>query len=152
MAKKKNARQKAWYAFSRYIRHRDCLLTTGGTDYGICCTCGNTFPFERLQAGHFIPGRNNAILFDTRGVNAQCVGCNMYANGRQPKYHEWMIDHHGQEVIDELFHRARKSAQFKPYHYEDFIQTFKAWDNTILSGSLPDEEVFLEELQEIIGG
>jgi len=31
MAKKKNARQKAWYAFSCYIRHRDCLLTTGGT-------------------------------------------------------------------------------------------------------------------------
>ena len=147
---KKNERTKTWDVFSRYIRHRDGLLTTGDPEQAICVTCGSCMPFNRLHAGHFIPGRNNAILFDTRGVNAQCIGCNMFANGRQGPYYQWMLKTHGQDVINELFERATKTAQFKKFHYQEFRERFERWDAQVLAGSLPDEDEFLAELQEII--
>jgi len=71
-------KEKLWVLFSRYIRRRDCLITTGSTEYGECITCDGTFEFDQLQAGHFISGRHNANLFSERGVHAQCIKCNRY--------------------------------------------------------------------------
>ena len=98
------AKAKAWRAFSRYIRLRDAVLTTGTTEYSKCVTCGNTFSIERMHAGHFLPGRTNSILFDERGVHAQCIGCNIYADGRQAEYYLYMLDRYGREVVDDLAH------------------------------------------------
>lgn len=70
---KKTPKKKAWDAFSRYIRTRDCLKSTGDRNRGACVTCGRVFDFKKLQAGHFIPGRVNSILFDEQCVHAQCL-------------------------------------------------------------------------------
>ena len=67
--------------FSRYVRLRDCLLTTGSLEFGECISCGRTKPFNELDAGHFIP-KHNANYFSERGVNAQCQSCNRYHSGK----------------------------------------------------------------------
>ena len=110
--KKKSDYQKAkaahWKAFSRWIRLRDCLLTTGTIEHGRCVTCGKVLPFEKLQAGHFIPGRSAGILFEEQGVHAQCYGCNVPGRGRLPQYQLFMLKTYGQEVIDDLFDKSRR--------------------------------------------
>ena len=58
------AKNAAWKEFSRYIRLRDCIKTTGDTDAGICITCGKLIPYGNSQAGHFIAGRTNGVLFN----------------------------------------------------------------------------------------
>ena len=83
--------------FSKYIRTRDCIRTTGFADQGKCITCGKFFPFSELQAGHAIGGRNNSILFDEKLVNAQCRVCNHYGNGRYGDYSLWFIGKYGIE-------------------------------------------------------
>jgi hypothetical protein len=83
--------------FSKYIRLRDCLKTTGFPDQGRCVTCDKYFPYSELQAGHAIAGRNNSILFDEKLVNAQCRGCNGYGNGRYADYSLWFIKEYGQK-------------------------------------------------------
>ncbi len=87
MAKKPNlklAKAKAWKAFSIYIRTRDCLRFSGDPELGKCVTCNKAFPFKSLQAGHFISGRTNSVLFDERLVYSQCLtaesNINMYGN------------------------------------------------------------------------
>jgi len=104
-------KDKTWRAFSRMIRTRDCLATTGSEEFGRCCTCGGTFPFKDLQAGHFIPGRANSILFDERGVHAQCRGCNVFGGGQPALYEQFMQQAYGLDVIAEL--RAARSDHKK---------------------------------------
>ena len=84
MAKKKKGslswwKQKAWDQFSLYVRVRDALRTTGDIHDCVCCSCGRVKPaFGRgcIQAGHFIPGRKNSVLFSEVGVHGQCSWCN----------------------------------------------------------------------------
>ena len=57
-------KKKLWTLFSKYIRLRD-------SDYrGICscCTCGIKKHYKEMQAGHFLPGRRNSILFLHREI------------------------------------------------------------------------------------
>ena len=41
-------KKAVWTIFSRYIRLRDCILTTGSTKYGECISSVNK-PFELTQ-------------------------------------------------------------------------------------------------------
>lgn len=93
-------KKKAWGAFSKYVRTRDCIATTGTTLAGLCITCGKRFNFNVLHAGHFIAGRGNAILFNRKFVNIQCYHCNIFHNGRFDIYRAAMIYRHGEAFVD----------------------------------------------------
>ncbi len=80
---KKQMKDKAWQSFSRYIRLRDCILTTGTKDEGVCFTCKDRLPINKLQAGHLVDGRTDAVLFDENNVKAQCYACNVAKHGKQ---------------------------------------------------------------------
>lgn len=85
--------------FSMYIRMRDCFAATGTLDKGICCTCGRPYPIKKLQAGHFIPGRMDSILFEPTCVHAQCYRCNMRRQGEWVKYYRFMQKKYGDAHI-----------------------------------------------------
>ena len=97
--KKKSLKKLAWEAFSRYIRLRDCINTTGSPDFGYCITCREAFPYSKLQAGHYIPGRGNAVLFDEDGVNAQCTQCNIFKHGDPITYREVLVEKFGEDFV-----------------------------------------------------
>ncbi len=96
------SKNKAWREFSRFIRIRDCIATTGDTDNGICCTCSKLIPFKQSQAGHFIAGRTNALLFDEDIVHLQCYACNVCNHGEQLEYYYYMKRHYSEEQILEM--------------------------------------------------
>lgn len=102
----------AWVSFSRFIRTRDCLATTGDVDFGICCTCKKRKHFKDLQAGHFIPGRGSAILFEETCVSAQCAACNKWKNGNVIEYTPFMQEKYGQKEIDRLYALARTTRKY----------------------------------------
>lgn len=103
-------KKKLWKIFSIYIRMRDCLKTTGTTTHGLCCTCGADKPISQLQAGHFIPGRADSILFDPSGVHAQCYRCNIKRQGEWLKYFRFMEKKYGREFVLELMDRSEKEC------------------------------------------
>jgi hypothetical protein len=122
-------KQEAWVAFSKYIRIRDSLATTGTTDRCVCITCGKTVPSFRtadggnsLQAGHAIDKRTNNILFDEDIVNGQCSLCNSTygGNGRYAEYASVIIGRHGKEWWDEKVRTARLPAKM-PWRAPDLI-------------------------------
>lgn len=104
-------KKKAWKAFSDYIRLRDCLKTTGTPDYCICITCkergdSSWKPYSKIQAGHAVGGRSNAILFHEEIVNGQCGYCNqkppMGLGGDYGNYAIALIKIHGINKVQEL--------------------------------------------------
>lgn len=127
---RQKAKDRAWDAFSRYIRTRDCLRFTGDPTEGMCVTCKRYYPYPQLQAGHFISGRGNAVLFDERLVYSQCVGCNgnppYGKGGNYVEYFRFMLDEVGLEKIDEF--RALKSTT-KQYKIHDFEELEKEFNN-----------------------
>lgn len=119
MAKKLTpAKNKAWNSFSKFIRTRDCLKTTGTPDEGVCVTCPRKYPFKQLQAGHFIAGRTNSILFDEEATHAQCYGCNVGRGGAHVEYFIFMEDTYGREKIDELRRKKSETVIYKAHDYE----------------------------------
>lgn len=127
------AKEKAWKQFSTYIRTRDCLETTKGLREGVCCTCQRRYPFEALQAGHFIDGRNNAVLFSEQGVHAQCSGCNLFLHGNKLKYWVFMENKYGREVIDELIRESHTTIKRRAFDYDDLCLQFQEKTEALLA-------------------
>lgn len=110
---KTKLKKAAWDSFSRYIRVRDCLKTTGTTEGGACYTCGNLVEYRHSQAGHFIPGRNYAVLFDERQVHLQDAGCNVYKHGNWPAYYKHMVQEYGEAAVREMIDKSSTTVQMK---------------------------------------
>lgn len=114
-----SVKKKAWNAFSLYVRTRDCLLTTGCASFGLCITCGKRYHIKLLQAGHFVPGRHNAVLFSEEGTHAQCYNCNINLRGNTLKYRHKIVEIYGvgyDEVLEKL---SEEIVQFK---YNDYVE------------------------------
>jgi hypothetical protein len=120
MTKTKNTvkywKKKCWDLFSEVIRYRDCQEEG---NYGQCITCGERKHFSELQAGHFIPGRHNSVLFDLRNCHSQCMRCNVFLKGNPIKYYRFMLDVYGKDVIDELDKLDGETKQFKVWQLKE---------------------------------
>jgi len=118
-------KRKTWIACSKYVRTRDCLKTTGSPEYGRCYTCGKSHPFRNLDAGHFLAGRYNAVLFDVRGVHAQCTYCNHKLEGNRLEYLKAMIRDYGQEVVDDLLRLNKTTRKYTVAELAELEAEFK---------------------------
>jgi len=125
-------KRKTWDACSKYVRTRDCLKTTGNPEYGRCYTCGAGRQFKQLQAGHFIPGRRNSILFDTRGIHAQCTRCNYMREGATLEYLDQMLVDHGQEVVDDLRQLDKQTRKYTVAELAELEAEFKRMTESLL--------------------
>ena len=126
--KKKNlakVKKDVWDIFSRYIRMRDCLETTGCSSWGLCITCHKRIHFKLLQAGHFIPGRHNANLFSERGTHAQCYNCNINLKGATLEYRRQIIKLYGDGTDTELEEEANKIRKFTIPELEELKANLK---------------------------
>jgi len=129
-----SAKTKAWDAFSLYIRTRDCIRFTGDPEQGMCVTCKNPFPRTKLQAGHFVAGRGNAVLFNEQIVYSQCGYCNqkppMGLGGNYAAYTLFMFDEgYSREEIEGFL--ALKGTT-KQYKLHDFIEIEKEYKQKLL--------------------
>lgn len=135
---RQKAKDRAWEAFSIYIRTRDCLRFTGDPEEGMCITCKRFYPFKKLQAGHFISGRGNAVLFDERLVYSQCVGCNgnppYGKGGNYVEYFRFMLDEVGLEKIDEFRQLKNTTKQYKTHDFEQIELLYKEKVRNLIDG------------------
>lgn len=112
---KTKLKKEAWASFSRYIRARDCLKTTGSLEGGLCFSCGAYTEYRHLHAGHFIPGRHYSVLFDERQVRGQCFVCNIRRNGNWTGFYKHMVEIYGEAVIREMIDVAEQVVQVKDF-------------------------------------
>lgn len=96
----KTPKEKAWEAFSHYIRVKGCLETTGLAFIGTCFTCGRRCHINYLQAGHCFAGRRNARLFDILTVKQQCRDCNMINRKAPARFKKKMVKIYDEEWVE----------------------------------------------------
>ena len=121
---KKTIKDKAWRPFSKYIRLRDALKTTGTLTHVKCITCGKLLSISFCDAGHFVSRRYNATLFDERNVNTQCRYCNRFLDGNLLEYRRQIIKKYGEGVDVEL---EDKATEIKRYSIEDLTNIAKEY-------------------------
>jgi len=116
-------RQKklTWKTFSEYIRKRDADWKGDCT----CVTCGVVKPIKEMQAGHFIQGRHNSILFDERNVHTQCYSCNVMKYGNSLKYYRFMESKYGEKIILELEEKDTEKKSFTVEELKGLREEFK---------------------------
>lgn len=105
-------KSKVWDIFSKYIRMRDCLRTKGNLDWGNCITCGTMINRKDGDAGHFIQGRRNSILFSEKCVHLQCRRCNRFLGGEPLKYRRAIIKLYGEGIDIELEDLGMETKKF----------------------------------------
>lgn len=146
------AKKKAWEQFSLFVRLRDSLLTVGNTTQCACVTCGNIYPTlgrSCIQAGHFIPGRKNAVLFHEDLVHGQCHICNMWRKGDWVTYERKMIEMYGREKVEEFKLLADVTIKYTVTELQEIEAKYKAKVEDILThGLLSDTMKGLHERQE----
>lgn len=123
--KRAKARADEW--FSKFIRLRDCLETTGTPEYGLCRTCRARKAFEELHNGHYIPGRYDSIRFREDVGHIQCNRCNgkQFLNGNMVAYTPFMVRRYGQEHVNRLWQIARETVQYKSTDYREFAKFWR---------------------------
>lgn len=131
-------KKKAWKTFSLYIRTRDCLKSTGYPDRGTCITCKREYDIHGgAQAGHFIAGRGNSLLFDERNCHLQCYGCNVGKNGAYVEYFIFMEETYGREVIDEIRALRHMSRKFTKEELDTIEEIYRCkYEELIEEGGL----------------
>lgn len=129
MAKSKDAKywkKKAEKMLSLYIRTKECLETTGLPFVGVCFTCERRFHIKVLDAGHFVSGRRNAVLFEENGVHIQCsLWCNQIKHGNPKIYKKKMIARYGEEEVERLEQLKHKVIQDKDMNFEEIYNKYK---------------------------
>lgn len=117
------ARSNAAKWFAKYIRLRDCL-DSGGVE-GECITCGKPLPIEKLQCGHFLPGRRDPIAFDERNAAAQCYQDNVRKQGMWPEFELATIERWGEGItayLKHAYHNPEKWTAEKYRHVSDYYR------------------------------
>ena len=118
-------KKRLWTLFSLYIRTRDCLKTTGTLSRGKCITCGKEYEISQLQAGHFIAGRSNSVLFDEKGVFAQCYACNVGLHGNILEYRRKIIEMYGPCSDEKMEADSKLTRKFTVWELDEMIRLYR---------------------------
>ena len=114
----KTERDKASEDMMHFIRVMRCLETTGLAFVGICFTCDRRFHIGYLDAGHFISGRRNAVLFDIMCIRLQCNYCNVTMHSQPKIYKAKMIKLYGEQWVEERKRRAKRVIKDNQIDYK----------------------------------
>lgn len=121
---RKNLIKKLDTIFSKYIRQRDA----DKEGYCRCCTCGQSYHWTKIQAGHFISRKHYATRWDVDNVHAQCMACNVFKYGEQYKYSLYL----GETLASELYLESKKTVKFTDIEIKEMIDMYKEKCRTFL--------------------
>lgn len=94
--------------------------------YNACVTCKVIKHWKELQAGHFLPGRGNAVLFSEEGVWPQCYHCNVGLKGDWPRYYEFIKGKYGVERVNQMIQESRIPVKYSITDYQAIEERYKA--------------------------
>lgn len=113
-------KRKAWSLFSHFVR----ISETDRNGLVECYTCGDVMYWKAMQAGHAIPGRHNAVLYDEEIVKVQCVACNIFKRGNYPIFTTRLIKTHGMEWWEAKLANSRKTVKYTRTDIQGIIDKY----------------------------
>jgi len=132
---RKKLKAKAWKACSDYIRYRECLETTGDPDLGVCCSCGRVKVKKELDAGHYIQGRKDNVLFVDELIHIQCQYCNRRLGGNYLEYRKYMVKRYGEKKVERFEDIKWIKSSLSIFDLKALLQDYKE-KLSVLKGKL----------------
>lgn len=81
--------------------------------------------WKDAHAGHALPGRHNAVLFDEEIVRPQCPRDNLFMGGRYEIFAAKLIRENGLKWFEEKLSGARQVVKLTRSDLEGIIITYK---------------------------
>ncbi|MDH4129294.1 MAG: recombination protein NinG [Spirochaetota bacterium] len=116
----KQLKTTCWIFCSEYNRRKD----TDEFGYGKCCTCNKRLHYKDGDAGHFMAGRVNSVLFYNKGIHLQCKKCNMN-QGEQYLYAKFIENRYGAEEVKKQEFLRHQTKKISKQEYFDMIEWYK---------------------------
>lgn len=118
---KKKAKDKAWKAFSEWVRR------SSADQFGFvkCYTCYTRTEWKFSDAGHWVEGHSNAVYINPEYVRVQCQSCNRFHGGRQGEFRDRLRKELGDEKVDQLLIDSKKTLKLSIFDYENLEQYYK---------------------------
>lgn len=123
---RKYQEQQTWKAFSKYIRARDAIRTTGTLARVVCFTCGNELETAASQAGHIISRSYSNALLNPNVVFAQCTHCNYAREGNHVLGFLNLVELVGYEKAQRIVYSSMipKSPSYTQLDLEDMEDSY----------------------------
>lgn len=102
--------------FSKYVR----LSNADNRGFCNCITCGKSFHWKKIQAGHFMSRKHYSTRWELDNVHPQCVACNVYRAGEQYKYSVALGAHRSEE----LYIKSNQIVKFKDFELQEMIDKY----------------------------
>lgn len=112
---------KADKLFSEYIRRRFAEFD----GFVSCFTCGVKKHWKEQQAGHFASRRHMSTRFDYKNVQVQCQACNIWNQGQQWKFGQYLDLTYGHGTAEELMQKSKEINKMSRIDYEILIEEIK---------------------------
>lgn len=103
--------------FSKYIRTK-----YSKNDMVSCYTCGVTKSINEMQCGHFISRLYLATRFDEDNCRPQCVGCNVFGNGKPVQFANRL---ESEGICTKTLYKKAQGI-IKDFPYVKLIEEYKA--------------------------
>jgi len=87
-----------------------------------CYTCGKV---GTLQNGHFVPRQYLATRWDENNCRPQCVGCNIFGNGKPLDFEERLKKDLGDDFVEEMKLTRHQSLKLDRHWYTAEIEKYK---------------------------
>ena len=104
----------------------DKLWSQAVRSKGYCELCGRKPPEVVLHAHHIFSRRHYSTRWDVLNGVCLCNGCHLYkAHKDIQEFSDWIIEHCGNEHIDNLRHKAHTTADFTKEEKLEMIENLK---------------------------
>lgn len=107
--------------FSEYIR----LKHADHSGNCKCITCGKTFHYKNIDAGHFVSRRFLIVRFDELNVHPQCKYCNRFLNGLAYEYGKAIDMLYGKGTADRLVSLSKQTIKVENQELEEKYLFYK---------------------------
>lgn len=97
--------------------------------YVQCYTCGVTKPISEMQCGHFISRSYLATRYDEDNCRPQCVGCNVFGNGKPVEFAR-RLEEEKPGIVARLYKKAQQITKDYPYQQQIEYYETKQRENT----------------------
>ena len=127
----KSYKKTVWKSCADYVKLREANI------HGFlkCITCNKTMHYkdESCNAGHFVPGRGNEVLYDDTHIFPQCAGCNCDGGGEQYKFGEFLKKKYGYDnaTLEEILQMRHKSRKYTLEELKEIKRRFDDASNLL---------------------
>lgn len=108
-------------AFSIFIRQRDSFNGI----HGKCCTCGKIDEIKKMHCGHFMSRRHLATRWEEQNCSLQCVGCNLFNQGKQYEFSLFLDKKFGDGTADKMRIKSQNVCKMSDTEAKILIKHYK---------------------------